>query len=1831
MKTLVKAFVCLLMLAGFVVQSQAALITEGTLQAVLDPSTQTPGFVLSNGIPNGGAMGGIWLPVPTNSQRLSNNIVYGPSVITEPGGLNVLDFDGAGTNGFSTWTAGQATGTNLPAPASLVGLYPHLSVEAWVMSPTVGGLSTIVSWGNSSTSSNQFLFNYGTSDGNIGGSLNFGSQTFNWGAGGPPAPGVYHYLVTTYDGVTNAVYCDGVLQNLTTNYYDPRPGTTNTVFAPQAGYAINIGSSRGSGASGIPANELGTITTTESDTAAHARMHIGKVRVMDGVLTPSDIANNYSVDVATFALTPSTLVAKPIHAWLFNNTAGDAQFNPTVQDIGSLHNKPATVYSVFSPGFPPGMATFKTTTLSQGTYLHMEGGSPTNGAYVDLGTNLITAQSAYATNNGLSVGAIGYNSAPGSGTGQITVEGWLTVQGHPNFWQTYFAFGATTGTNYYTTSTNTNTMVVTTNFITTNIISGHSFGQVMYGQTGPGAPSTSAAVDGQLAGNTSGFQGVNVWLFQVNNTGSTATKLETGNANSDNYYGGYSNAPVYLANGTYTNTSYGMDDNWYSYGDFRHLPFTMTQYACSWNEANNEILLYINGLQVSRKISHMKMFMVYDRNGWLGRDFYVANPTLEGDYYEFRMYSNILSPAEVLGDYEAGPGYTNNVALGSPTALHLVRTTSSSNWVGSAAYFTVTADYASANGVNVFANGVTYTDSDPTVIALTAGRMNFLKPGTATITASYGGKTATSIITVVPLAATMTHRLSFGADSIGAPYDSITSSYPPGSYGYNGATPTGQNYPHNGVLITNGANTGSPGWIDMGQNWISNPTYDALTVELWASFGSPNGTAPLFSFGDERQNAVGLVSNVNTSAPNQGLPSAGALAMRGRYAIEAYSSPNTQLIWSADDPEIGNSGSTGPVNYGVASSAGGRNLLLNQHIVAEYHPTGGFARVYVNGVPTTQTNTYLPLMDALVDNYNYIGVSVNSGYAALAPGAGINTPIVGGNQTGGGTENTNNMFLQEFRVYNGILPQSNVVIDLATGPNLIVQNPGNIVSVTLVTPASMFVNQTIQTSLSATFQNVTNVNMFLYDTNSTVFVEGLDFTKATGTNMTVTVLGSLTAVQANGTNNATNYLVASYPGFPAVTNAVIITPIIAVLKHDYSFTTNTGVTVTNVSTNYTWDSVAGALNATNFNGAFESGGQLILTSNTFDFLQLPAEVFDSNYAILSLEFWASFTNNGSTNAANCDLYGFGNVDSITGFGAYYVSFSPHSGTPNASSKINGTDPATAGAGEVAATTATGVTLDGRTNIHVVATFHPYGGFMQLYTNGVLVQQTTLPSTVPTPLFQVETAGSGTFGQPGEMLSYIGKPLYTGNAFINASVDEFRIYSGLLVQPQIMVDTAIGPNQFVNLGNTTNVGTITNVTLSINPTMYFDQTQTAVVLATWTNANLPGVPITLNAFNYQASINAINGKTTGYPTLTSANLNVVSIVNSNIVAVGLGSTTVTATFAGNTSAAATVTVIAPPGPVAITHDFHFNEAIGAPGPVDSITGLVGTNFGTAAFDGVGHLIVSNVIGGVGASNYVSLPTNVPMLKTLTNATIEAWVLTIDPSTVYWGRIFDFGEADTNVVANGLDYTYMTGNGNGEGIAFRTKPIGATYAFDPAGPQAGAAGFLTPTETYIAVTYDVTSGANNLYVDGTNVSSASAVSLLGQVNEVSDYLGRSHYSGDPGGNFTYDEFRISTNAKSGPEIVAQYAAGPNAIAGASLLITNSPATPGKLRLLWPIWASRYGAGSVYSSPALVGPTESWSPVGGVVAQVTNATHTANTAIIYNYEDITPSSTNVFYRLQ
>ncbi|HTL72299.1 MAG TPA: LamG-like jellyroll fold domain-containing protein, partial [bacterium] len=215
------------------------------------------------------------------------------------------------------------------------------------------------------------------------------------------------------------------------------------------------------------------------------------------------------------------------------------------------------------------------------------------------------------------------------------------------------------------------------------------------------------------------------------------------------------------------------------------------------------------------------------------------------------------------------------------------------------------------------------------------------------------------------------------------------------------------------------------------------------------------------------------------------------------------------------------------------------------------------------------------------------------------------------------------------------------------------------------------------------------------------------------------------------------------------------------LVHRYSFGETSGTSVA--------DSIGGSSwNGTLPNGGTWSSGKLNLAAANSQYVALPAGIL-TNYTAVTIDLWASF----GTLPYNCFLFGFGNVNGSSG--SSYIFCQPRKGiigiTPSNWTGEQNTLPNPSG------------DWSGLTNLHVTAVFDPPTHRLALYTNGVLLAENT---GVTVPLSSVNN-----------VLSYIGRSLYSGDSYLDFTLNELRIHNGAMNAGEIAEVHALGPDQLIN--------------------------------------------------------------------------------------------------------------------------------------------------------------------------------------------------------------------------------------------------------------------------------------------------------------------------------------------------------------------------------------------------------------------------------------------------
>ena len=179
--------------------------------------------------------------------------------------------------------------------------------------------------------------------------------------------------------------------------------------------------------------------------------------------------------------------------------------------------------------------------------------------------------------------------------------------------------------------------------------------------------------------------------------------------------------------------------------------------------------------------------------------------------------------------------------------------------------------------------------------------------------------------------------------------------------------------------------------------------------------------------------------------------------------------------------------------------------------------------------------------------------------------------------------------------------------------------------------------------------------------------------------------------------------------------------------------------------------------------AIVTNGILQLNGAAGDYVNLPGGLVSGSSA-LTIEFWAEFRANGNW----ARVFDFGNINGNNG--QRYIFYSPHNGVGGQRMELS-TSPGTT-------TLDVPGNLDGRA-VHVVCIFDPANSYEAIYTNGVLqVEQNT-----PLPPLNGVSAAWG----------FIGRSLFASDAWLNADIDELRIYDARLTPEEIAANELFGPN------------------------------------------------------------------------------------------------------------------------------------------------------------------------------------------------------------------------------------------------------------------------------------------------------------------------------------------------------------------------------------------------------------------------------------------------------
>ena len=204
----------------------------------------------------------------------------------------------------------------------------------------------------------------------------------------------------------------------------------------------------------------------------------------------------------------------------------------------------------------------------------------------------------------------------------------------------------------------------------------------------------------------------------------------------------------------------------------------------------------------------------------------------------------------------------------------------------------------------------------------------------------------------------------------------------------------------------------------------------------------------------------------------------------------------------------------------------------------------------------------------------------------------------------------------------------------------------------------------------------------------------------------------------------------------------------------------------------------GGANGTPLGAAyFTNNNSIVLDGSSGTYVDLSAGML-TGLRTVTFEFWATFGANGNW----ARVFDFGNINGSAG--EDYIMFAPHDNAANHDFAIRRNtggllDNYAVGAGS----------LDGR-SVHVACVYDPTNSVMSIYTNGVLesIAAVTLPLSAVNNVY-----------------SFLGRSMFTGDAYLNAQIHEFRIYDSALSAARILQSYEMGQEKPVGDQTVTYVG------------------------------------------------------------------------------------------------------------------------------------------------------------------------------------------------------------------------------------------------------------------------------------------------------------------------------------------------------------------------------------------------------------------------------------------
>lgn len=337
--------------------------------------------------------------------------------------------------------------------------------------------------------------------------------------------------------------------------------------------------------------------------------------------------------------------------------------------------------------------------------------------------------------------------------------------------------------------------------------------------------------------------------------------------------------------------------------------------------------------------------------------------------------------------------------------------------------------------------------------------------------------------------------------------------------------------------------------------------------------------------------------------------------------------------------------------------------------------------------------------------------------------------------------------LNEFRIYRGVLNLEQVRTSLAAGPDNPQLSAGPYTTLSIRLPSAMIQGTRRRAEVRGSSATVADVNL-----------TGIATLQTSDPNVLNVLAGGRVVAIAPGTATVTATM-----GSASASRQVVVVPKQTALMHRYSFNGNFH------------DSVGGAHAIPYGNAQIVEGRMASLSGERHTYLELPRYLIDG-YATITIEAWAQFLPSGNWTR----MFDFGIYSAAARPGGVdYIFFAPRTGGASYRIAIN---PPGAEVGTTASTGAPQGDLNDGVMRHIVCVFQtdPTLGdrYLALYLDGTR----TVYQTITADMSAIENAWN-----------FIGRSLFSADAYAWTQIDEFRIYHGALTAEQIAAHRAAGPD------------------------------------------------------------------------------------------------------------------------------------------------------------------------------------------------------------------------------------------------------------------------------------------------------------------------------------------------------------------------------------------------------------------------------------------------------